>query len=270
MTQCTLALAQIESSCLDQRGNLEKMIAYARRAEEAGADLLCFPEGALTGYCTERAREFALPLDSTPCLRLAALARELGLLIAVGLLERAPDGRVFITQMLCRPDGIHRFYRKTHLGGKEAGWISAGDRLPVFETAQGVIGMAVCYDTHYPALVETLSLKGAELVLAPFASPKDSLRRETWMKYLPARAYDNRVYLGCCNLVGGNGIGGHFSGGTVLFDPDGEVVCENFSQEETLLTARISPALLKAYRGGEPSVLPYRYFPAGRRTALYQ
>lgn len=174
------------------------------------------------------------PLDSTPCLRLAALARELGLLIAVGLLERAPDGRVFITQMLCRPDGIHRFYRKTHLGGKEAGWISAGDRLPVFETAQGVIGMAVCYDTHYPALVETLSLKGAELVLAPFASPKDSLRRETWMKYLPARAYDNRVYLGCCNLVGGNGIGGHFSGGTVLFDPDGEVVCENFSQEETL------------------------------------
>lgn len=185
MTECTLALAQIESSCLDQRGNLEKMIAYARRAEEAGADLLCFPEGALTGYCTERAREFALPLDSTPCLRLAALARELGLLIAVGLLERAPDGRVFITQMLCRPDGIHRFYRKTHLGGKEAGWISAGDRLPVFETAQGVIGMAVCYDTHYPALVETLSLKGAELVLAPFASPKDSLRRETWMKYLP-------------------------------------------------------------------------------------
>lgn len=61
MTECTLALAQIESSCLDQRGNLEKMIAYARRAEEAGADLLCFPEGALTGYCTERAREFALP-----------------------------------------------------------------------------------------------------------------------------------------------------------------------------------------------------------------
>lgn len=61
--------------------------------------------------------------------------------------------------------GIHRFYRKTHLGGKEAGWFRAGDRLPVFETAQGVIGMAVCYDTHYPALVETLSLKGAELVL---------------------------------------------------------------------------------------------------------
>lgn len=45
MTECTLALAQIESSCLDQRGNLEKMIAYARRAEEAGADLLCFPGG---------------------------------------------------------------------------------------------------------------------------------------------------------------------------------------------------------------------------------
>ena len=78
MTECTLALAQIESSCLDQRGNLEKMIAYARRAEEAGADLLCFPEGALTGYCTERAREFALPLDSTPCLRLAALAGNWG------------------------------------------------------------------------------------------------------------------------------------------------------------------------------------------------
>ena len=78
MTECTLALAQIESSCLDQRGNLEKMIAYARRAAEAGAAILCFPEGALTGYSTERAREFALSLDSTPCLRIAALARELG------------------------------------------------------------------------------------------------------------------------------------------------------------------------------------------------
>ena len=77
MTECTLALAQIESSCLDQRGNLEKMIAYARRAAEAGAAILCFPEGALTGYSTERAREFALSLDSTPCLRIAALAREL-------------------------------------------------------------------------------------------------------------------------------------------------------------------------------------------------
>lgn len=270
MSNFTLALVQLETSCLDPRGNLDKLEDYIRRASQQGARMICFPEGALTGYTAERAGEFALPLDSPACLRLAMLARDQRMLIATGMLERAPDGRVFITQLLCMPDKSRRFYRKTHLGGKEAGKVSAGDRLPVFETDLGTVGVAICYDTHYPALVETLSLQGAGVVLVPFASPEDPLRRETWMKYLPARAYDNRVYLGCCNLVGSNGIGNHFSGGTILFDPDGEILCEDFSSKEAMLLAQVSTGPLNAYRGGEKATLPYRYFPAGRRKELYQ
>lgn len=269
MEDFVLALAQIETSCLDLAGNLEKIGGYAARAARLGASAVCFPEGALTGYTVERAGEFAVGLDHPACRQLAGLAVREGLLISCGLLERGEDGALYIAQLLCLPDGGLLRYRKAHLGGREAGVFRPGDRIGRFDTGLGRLGLAVCYDTHYPGLVQALSLGGAGVVLAPFASPPDPLRRETWMKYLPARAYDNRVYLGCCNLTGDNGIGGSFSGGTVLFDPDGEILCECFAQTETLLTAPISAGRLAEYRGGEPQTLPYRYFPAGRRTDLY-
>ncbi|PWM22838.1 MAG: nitrilase [Oscillospiraceae bacterium] len=269
MKDFILGLAQIETSCLDLGGNLEKIEQYTVGAARKGALVVCFPEGALTGYTVQRAGEVAVARNHPACLQLAALARREKIILSCGLLERGEDGALFITQLLCMPDGRCSGYRKTHLGGKEAGVFRPGNGLGVFETDLGKLAIAICYDTHYPELVQALSLRGAGVVLAPFASPQDPLRRETWMKYLPARAYDNRVYLGCCNLTGNNGIGESFSGGTVLFDPDGEILCESFSREETLLTAAISAQRLEEYRGGAPQTLPYRYFPAGRRTELY-
>jgi predicted amidohydrolase len=115
------------------------------------------------------------------------------------------------------------------------------------------------------------SLKGAELLFAPHASPVVAGdRKEIWKRYLGARAYDNSVYLGACNLVGPNKRGKEFSGGALFFGPKGEVLAENFQTEEQLLTADLSAERLNLLRNPNRVSMKDSFFLADRRKELYR
>ncbi|MEG1849100.1 MAG: nitrilase, partial [Oscillospiraceae bacterium] len=94
-------------------------------------------------------------------------------------------------------------------------------------------------------------------------------RRALWMKFLPARAYDSRIFLACCNLLGDNGMGTVFSGGAMAFSPDGGLLAEDFSGKEGLLLVSLSDAALRPYRQTARASMSATYFPAGRRPELY-
>lgn len=255
--------------------NLRILRQFAQQAKEAGCSAVCFPEGFLTGYDPGHAQEYAIPQDDPTVRAVSETAAELGIDILAGYMEAA--GHVFyINHSVFYPDGSVRSYRKTHLGDKERSVFAAGDRLAVFPLGCGLTaGFQVCVECHFPEITQTLSLRGAQVIFSPFASPGTSADRERiWKTIIPARCYDNRVYLACCNQTGRRPSAEpddpalEFAGGSLACSPDGSIVAEDFGGKPTLLFFDVDPALLQRYRSEDPS-MKYRYFPAKRRPELY-
>jgi predicted amidohydrolase len=239
-----------------------------KQSAEQAVELLIFPELSLTGYCPEYAAQMALSRDHAIILSLRELAKRYGITTVAGCAEKT-DGKPFNSQLICYADGKLGCYRKTHLGEKEKQYFRAGDSLPVFR-GKLPFGVLLCYDTHFPEASTTLALTGATMIVAPHASPYCAgLRKNLWDKYLPARAYDNRVYLACCNQTGSNGCGALFGGGAVVYTPEGTVLCEDYSGLESVLVADLSISAVERFRGDD-NCFNKKYFLAHRRPELYE
>jgi predicted amidohydrolase len=86
---------------------------------------------------------------------------------------------------------------------------------------------------------------------------------------LPARAYDNTVFMACCNLAGDDGAGRIFGGGSMVIDPRGNILTESFSKGNPLLVTDLQPQLLNSIRYGKPAAMRHRFFLRARRSELY-
>ena len=250
-----LAIVQIrtEEQLTD---NLVQIAHFAGEAVDAGCKALCFPECFLTGDAPEQAAQRSISRSDPALNELSALARQYNLDLLVGFME-SDGNHNFITHGIFRPDGSRDYYRKTHLGEKEARLFTPGDRLEVFTLSCGIrCGIQLCLESHFPEITQTLSLKGADVIFAPYAAPGGS-RQKIWEKYIPARSYDNRVYFACCNLFGG----------LYVTDPTGEVICSAFDGSPEMLTFEADPALVAQYRSN--SSHRFRYYPSRRRPELY-
>lgn len=258
-----IALAQMAPSS-DVGDTLKTHCSLAAQAKQLGCTAVCFPEASLTGYLPEEAARCAIGADSPAIGQLSAAAQSLGIDLLVGYMEKG-GGQYYLTHTLLRPDGTRHDYRKTHLGEKEARFFAAGDRLDVFFLSCGLkAGFQLCVETHFPEITQTLSLRGAQVVFAPHAVPHDpQRRRKLWQTYIPARAYDNRVYAACCNLSGGR-----FGGGCYAVDPRGEAAAEYFERGEALCVFEADCALLDRLRGGEDG-MSARYYPRLRKPKMY-
>lgn len=259
-----LALASMESRCGNWRGNLAQMRDQITKAAAARAELLVFPELSLTGYCLHH--NIVLPPNHAAFSELSALAVANKMTLLVGAaLSRADE--VTISQLVFAPDGAQLCYDKTHLGVRERNIFTPGKSLPVFP-GKLPFGIALCYDAHFPEVASALESAGAGLILIPHAAPVCAgNRRALWQKYMPARAYDNRVFVACCNLVGENGCGETFAGGLCVYTPEGELLAEDFSSKPGLLFATLPLAQTARYRTEDTNG---KYFPAARRYDLYE
>ena len=248
------------------RENLNYIMKFATEAKNAGCSLVCFPECSLTGYFPEHIKEFAISQNDTALLEISALASELGIDILAGFMEQ-DNGLFFITHGIFHSDGSTDFYHKTHLGKKESLYFTPGDKLEVFTLSCGLrIGFQLCVETHFPDITQTLALRGAEIIFAPHAVPRVSGNREhIWKKYIPARSYDNRVYMACCNHWDDN----RFGGGCLITDPRGEILAGHYEEGVHLLVAEIDRELISRYRT-EGDMRSTHYYPAKRRTELYE
>lgn len=209
MEDIRVALAQIECPVGNTKLSIEKHRRAAVQAAGAGARIVCFPETSLSGYPTTDAlpQELAQPLDGELGQAMAALSAETGILVLAGMVERDRSGVLYNTQLVAAPTGLIGGYRKTHVGCSEIHRFSHGYELPVFDYEGIRFGIQICYDNHFPEASRTLALRGAEVIFCPYGSPgpctEEGLagKRSRWMRYLPARAFDNSVYLVVVNQV---------------------------------------------------------------------
>ncbi len=269
MRDLVVAAACVNSRVGDETGNLARLSEMAHRAAGNGAELILFPEACLTGYgLGEDVASAAQSLDGPAVKAASELAAELGVELVVGLMEAADSNELFLTQLLIGADGkIIGVYRKVHLGPTETERFSAGaDPQPVCD-GDTCFGLQLCYDGHFPELSTIQADGGAEVLLVAHASPgleSPQEKRDRWLRYLPARAYDNTAYLAACNQVGDNGRGLEFAGVALIIGPKGEVLAEYAGEEPGLAVAELPAAYLKRIRKSKMG-----FFRAARRPDLY-
>jgi predicted amidohydrolase len=151
----------------DMTANLERIAALAERARHGGAELVVFPELALTGLA-DPARS-AQPIPGPATDQLCELATKLELHLVCGLAERTGDA-VYNSACLIAPDGTRSVYRKTHLSESERSWASAGDEWCVVDTPIGRVGLLIGHDATFPEAGRVLALRGCDLIVCPAAT----------------------------------------------------------------------------------------------------
>jgi N-carbamoylputrescine amidase len=250
------------------RANLDRMESWVAAARREGAAIVCFPEMNITGYGVDAGMQrSAEPLPGEIGERLGDMARRHRTVILAGLAEQAADGGVFASHVVAGPEGWHGVYRKLHIAPPEKTVFAAGRNVPVFEAAGIRFGIALCYDAHFPDLSTRLALQGVHAIFMPHASPRGTPeeKRASWMRHLPARAFDNGVFVVACNQTGDNGAGLVFPGVALVFGPDGRLIAADAAGREGLLLATLDAELLAAVRRH-----PMRYFLPHRRPDLYR
>ncbi len=235
-----IALIQNDNSC-DIAQNIAKIMDIVSRRR---ADYYVFPESFITGYSSNRDNIKTITLDDVRLEQIRTMAVEQNCHIFVGAniacAERRYIGYLHIHQKI-------DVYYKTHLGIKEESLFDSGAALKVFD---GIVptGVSICIESHFGDIAQSLRLRGAEILLVPFASPKVcGGRQKLWRKYLPARAYDNQMFLFATNLTGlANGL--VFSGGMMAVDPRGNIIYEHYDDAEHVAIVEIDESAVAAAR----------------------
>ncbi|ABO50706.1 Nitrilase/cyanide hydratase and apolipoprotein N-acyltransferase [Desulforamulus reducens MI-1] len=271
MKSTKIALVQMQATFGNIDKNLSTLEKFINEAAAQQAEIICFPEMCIQGYSREIPDFLLQSIDGEAILFLKKLAQNKGITIIAGMAEKCLNKRPFITQVVIRPGQNIDYYRKTHLGNSEQPYYQAGNEIKTFSTEKTTIGIQICWDTHFPEMTTILSLRGAEVIFAPHASPTIvGDRKAIWLKYLAARAYDNSVFLAACNLVGDDGNGRQFCGGSMVIDPKGNVLAEDFEGKQSMLVVDLDCAQINAIRERKSSSMANSFFLANRRPEIYK
>jgi predicted amidohydrolase len=229
-----LALAQILSGT-DPAANLRLVDEYARRAADAGAKLVVFPEATMCRFGVPLA-PIAEPVDGPWADGVRRIATDTGITVIAGMFTPAGDGRVRNTLIAAGPGDPNRpdaHYDKIHLydafGFTESRTVAPGHE-PVTVEVDGVrVGLSVCYDIRFPALYTELARRGAELIVVCASWGSGAGKLEQWTLLARARALDSMSYVAAVGQADpGDALAGSGAptgvGGSLVASPLGEVV----------------------------------------------
>ncbi len=240
----SVALAQISCKVGDKNYNIRKIERYIKKAKKKQANLIVFPELALTGYvCRDLVYELAEPVPGPSVHQLEAIAKKENIHIVFGMLEKSSKAKAVLhnTSVLIGPEGFigkyQKMYLPTHSVFEEKRYFRGGYQTPVFDTSVGKVGLIICYDVYFPEITRLLRLKGAQLVICISASP--SVRRGFFEVLTTARSLENTMFLAYVNLVGVED-GLQFWGGSRMIAPSGSIIAQAKYDEEDVVLADIN------------------------------
>lgn len=267
-TNLRVALAVTRSPVAAIQQNLENTARWTQFAKSRGADMICFPEMNVTGYSTRlEIADLAESIPGTITRALTRLAASENIVILAGMAEKDQNNGIFASHLVVSPKGIQGVYRKIHISPPEKERFHPGKHIPVFKTEKTRFGVQLCYDAHFPGLSTHMAVKGVDMILIPHASPRGTPEQKftSWNRHLPARAFDNGIFVLACNQTGKNGLGLDFPGMAVVIGPSGEIIKNDTSGEEGVLIADLKADDLKKVRNHR-----MRYFLPNRRPDLYE
>ncbi len=275
-----LRVAAVQQACsADKQQSLATSERLVRQAANAGAQLVVLQELHATLYFCQTEDtaifELAEPIPGPTSNRLAALAKELGIVLVGSIFERRMNGVYHNTAVVFDSDGsLTGLYRKMHIpddpGFYEKFYFTPGDAtrndgtsgFTPIQTSVGRLGVLVCWDQWYPEAARLMALAGAELLIYPTAIGWDMTDQEderarqldAWVTVQRGHAVANNLPVIAPNRVGtepdpsGQGEGIRFWGNSFVCGPQGEFLARANDQEETVLTADIDTQRSEAVR----------------------
>jgi len=239
-----IACVQFAPTYRDVKKNLDRISDFARLAD---ADLLIFPELALTGYfftSPEEIAPLAEPIDGPLAKAMGEIAKRENKAIITGFLEE--KGGQFYNAAIAFDNIGNRagHYRKVHLFYYETQTFLPGDLgFPLFslKTRSTIarVGMLICYDWRFPEAARVLALKGAELIAMP-----SNIVTKTGMLHttLQTRAFENKVALAFADRVGAEESSGEtltFRGESAVIGMNGEILAKASQDLEEIILAEV-------------------------------
>ena len=297
MENITIATAQFEHRSNDKGYNLSVIDKLSKQAAAQDAKMIAFHECAITGYTFARhlSKEQMLELaelipDGQSSQALIGIAKKNNIAILAGLFEKDEDDNLFKAYVCVSNNGLIAKHRKLHPFINPH--LTPGDQYTVFEHEGWECGILICYDNNVIENVRATALLGAQIIFMPHVTMctpsnrpgagfvdaalwKDKTKnaeilrkefdgskgREWLMKWLPARAYDNGVYVVFSNPIGMDDDQLK-NGCSMIIDPFGNIIAECRSLNDEFVTAELTSQKLTQAGG-------YRYTQA-RRPELYR
>ncbi|MGH2841096.1 MAG: NAD+ synthase, partial [Solirubrobacteraceae bacterium] len=245
-----IALSQFDATVGDIPGNADRIAADIARARDAGAQLVCFPELAITGYPPEDLllKEHFLAAARAALERLAAGVE--GIVALVGYPERAED--VYNAAGVLADGAVRATYRKMHLPNygvfDELRYFQSGPGGATIEIDGVTVGLTVCEDIWQPGPpLSEEALAGARLIVNLSASPYHAGKGVDREQMIAQRAKDNLAVVAFCGLVGGQDEL-VFDGHSVVVDHEGTVVARAPQFDEALLVVDVDTRAAGATR----------------------
>ncbi len=220
--------------------------AHVREAARAGARLVAFPELAFLPFFPQHRLSgdrfaWSEPVPGPTTEHFRRLAKDLGIVIVLNLFEREGD-RAYDSSPVIDADGtllgVARMMHITHYEGFwEQDYYDPSPTGPhVFDTAVGRIGVAICYDRHYPEYMRDLALQGADLVIVPQAGADGEWPEGVYEAEMQVASFQNGIFCALCNRVGQEDVL-TFSGASFVTSPTGQVVATAPSGQPGILYA---------------------------------
>jgi len=236
-----IALCQMNAVVGDIAGNERAILDAIGRARDGGAQLVLFPELALTGYPPEDLllKEHFLRDARAALDRLAAATA--GIVALVGFPEREDD--VYNALAVLADGAVQAIYRKVHLPNygvfDEQRYFQSGTGPALIELGDAKIGLTICEDIWEPGPpASTEARAGATLIVNISASPYHAGKGLERERMLAQRARDNFAAIAFCGLVGGQDEL-VFDGHSLVLDHRGEVIARAAQFEQELLFATV-------------------------------
>ncbi|MBL7697446.1 MAG: nitrilase family protein [Chitinophagaceae bacterium] len=297
MTNLKVATTQFENKSGDKEYNLSVIEKLSAEAASQGADVIAFHECSINGYTfarhlsKEELLAVAEKVPSGPSIKkLQQIAAKYNIVILAGLFEKDDDENIYKPQVCVDRNGLIAKHRKLHPFINPN--IIPGNSYTIFEINGWKCGILICYDNNIIENVRATALLGAQIIFMPhvtmctpstrpgagFVDPAlwynresdptslrmefDGLKGRAWlMKWLPARAYDNGVYVVFSNPIGMDDDQLK-NGCSMILDPFGDIIAECRELNNQVVSATLTPEKLKQSGG-------YRYINA-RRPDLYK
>ena len=309
MKDIRVASVQFQHTADDKATNLAVMKRFLLEAARANADVVVFPECCVTGYWHLRELErdalerLAEPIPQGPTAQqLLQWAQSYSMTIGGGLVELGEDGQLYNSYFVGMPDGQYVCHRKIHCF--ISAHMNSGDRYTVFDTPHGCrMAVLICYDNNIVENVRACALAGAEILLAPHqtggcrsGSPfaMGVIPRRLWderetnplpleaelrgdkgrgwlLRWLPARAHDNGLFLIFSNGVGPDGDEVR-TGNAMILDPYGRIIRETWRAGDAMIIADLDASLRERSTGARwlRSRRPELYAPLVKPTGREQ
>jgi len=246
----TVRIALVQQHCTTSPAdNLTRAVRAMEQARDLGAELVVFAELAIHRFFPQHQRwaaaaSLAETIPGPTTSRLAAKAKALGLVTVFNTYEVDASGRCYDSSPVFDADGtLLGVTRMLHITDyrcfHERAYYAPGDRgAPVYATRVGRVGVAICYDRHYPEYMRALALSGAQLVAIPQAGAVDEWPEGLYQAEVRTAAFQNGYYAALCNRVGAEEKL-TFAGESFVVDPEGQVIARGKKLVDDLVVAEV-------------------------------